>query len=229
MSEFERHDGGIHAEESQYGLTQLRHDLRKLADIQERFANAMVDELRGIRHELRQLRELGAQDMAAIDDLTAAVQAEDEASVAAVAYIADLAQKLETALANQTPDDSAQLQGLASDLNTHASALRAALASSTPANPAAAPVGEDVATVPHTTVGDGGNVPAPVDPAPVDGTPAPVVPVDANLPSVSGSTDAGVVTPDTGVTEAGAATTDENPVFDASQAATGVDPSTPSA
>lgn len=92
--------------------------------------------------------------------LTAAVQANTDVEQSAIALIADLAQRFEDAKA-----DPAEVQALADQLRSSASALSAAVAANTPAAPAPAP----------------SPAPAP-DPAPApspDPAPAPAPPADA--------------------------------------------------
>lgn len=112
----ERQPEGIFGEDNHVGLHRIERKLDALAATFLRFANATVDELRGIRHKQGEI-------MAAIDDLKTAVAGEDAAIDAIVAYLQQLASTL------GTPD--ADVEAVVADINTHVAELQAA----TPAAP----------------------------------------------------------------------------------------------
>lgn len=88
-----------------------------LVPLYERLVTATVNELRGLNHRQGEL-------MAAIDDLKTAIANEDAEVDAIVAYVADLGQQLADALAS---NDTAALQALSDDVNSHAAQLQAAV------------------------------------------------------------------------------------------------------
>lgn len=102
----------------------------------------MLYELASINYKLGEV-------MAAIDDLKAAVAADDATSEAAVTYIQELAAQL----AALPTDDSTALEALTSDVQSHADALQAAI---TPA-PIVPPATVDTDGNPLTGQPDGTN------------------------------------------------------------------------
>lgn len=105
----------------------LEEKMDSLYVLTERFAAAMVDELRGINHTLRRM---GNIEMSAIDDLTAAVEAETTVNQSAVALLNSLAQEIRDA-----QDDPAKLAELADSIEANTSALSDAVTANTPAAP----------------------------------------------------------------------------------------------
>lgn len=127
---------GIFGEDNHVGLHRIEQKLDAIAGMFQRFANATVDELRGLNHRQGEI-------MAAIDDLKAAVAGEDAAIDAIVAYLQSIAGQL------GTPD--ADVEAVVADINAHVAELQAA----TPAAPV-------TPTDPTAPVGGGDGTDAPV-------------------------------------------------------------------
>jgi hypothetical protein len=90
----------------------------------------LVDVLRSIDARLTNLETQGTKAMSALDDLTAQVAANTSAEQSAITLIQGLSAQLSAA-----STDPAKIQALASQLNTSAAALSAAILANTPAAP----------------------------------------------------------------------------------------------
>ena len=113
--------------------------------------------------------------MSSIQDLQAAVAAQDTVIQSAITLIEGFNSRLQSAIA-ELPSNTA-LETLASDVNAHASALADAVAANTPAPAAPAPT---VATPVSAPVEP---TPAPVAPAAVAPETAPAAPVVTAAPA----------------------------------------------
>lgn len=170
----------------------------------------IVEVLTLIYRELNIANEIGAKQVTAIEDLTAAVTVADATNTQAIAvttsavnYIAQLAAQL-SALPPSTTDDSTQLEAIAADVTQHAADLATANAALQAALP-----GATVPTSPVTTaVNQGGTT---------------VTTPDSAVSTDNDGTD-GAITDHDGTATPAQPVPSDTPVFDSSVAATGQNP-----
>lgn len=98
---------------------------------------AVAQKLDQILAALQTLTNQGVKIMAEIDDLNAAVTAEQTVEASAITLLNGLSAQLTAALNSSTPN--AAIQGVITNINANASALAAAVAANTPAAPPATP------------------------------------------------------------------------------------------
>lgn len=96
----------------------------------------MQSQLAGVQTSINIIVTQERNTMAALDDLQAQVQANTNLEQSAVTLIQGLAKQITDAVAN---NDSSALQALASQLNSSAAALGAAITANTPQAPAPDP------------------------------------------------------------------------------------------
>lgn len=112
----------------QHGVTALTNSLTNI-QVQQ---NSMRLSLSSVQASLINVTAQEAKQMSALDDLTAAVTATQNLEQSAVTMIQGLAKQITDAVAS---NDSAALTALASQLNSSAAELGAAISANTPADP----------------------------------------------------------------------------------------------
>jgi hypothetical protein len=96
----------------------------------------VIARLTRIESKLNTLIAKEIREMATIDDIKAAVTAEDTVVASAVTLLQQLATQLQTAI---NANDPTALQAVVDDINANAKSLGDAVAANTPAAPAPAP------------------------------------------------------------------------------------------